>query len=100
MTREEHVFRRARSDSNNPEFHVISRREFSETPCKLVFISILYPLAQVFVYATTANTEALVHALLSMTIWVVTMFIIVLILRMSTKNTYLEDDRINVPIAV
>jgi hypothetical protein len=100
MTREEHVFRRIRADSNSPDFSVLSQRELRETPYKLVFISVLYPLAQIFVYATTANTEALVHALLSMTIWVVTMFIIVLILRTSTKNTYSEDDRINDPIAV
>jgi hypothetical protein len=99
MTREEHVFRRARADSNSPDFHIISRREISETPYKLVFISVLYPLAQIFVYATTANTEALVYALLSMAIWVVCMFMLVLILRPSSKNTNYEDE-INDPVIV
>jgi hypothetical protein len=96
MTREEHVYRRARADTNNPEFHIISQRELSEAPCKLVFISILYPMAQMFVYATTANTEALVYALLSMAIWVVSMFILVLILRPSYKNTNYEEKQTDI----
>jgi hypothetical protein len=71
MTRNEHIYRRIRSDSNNPEFDELSRREMIESPFKFMLISVCYPMIQVLMYILTGDPTAFVSAIVLFFIWIV-----------------------------
>jgi hypothetical protein len=88
MTRLEHVFRRIRSDSNSPEFKEMLRRELLDMPYKFIFVSVLYPLWLVIVYAVTGDIQILVSAVILMSIWLGMMYALVKVVRITSV---LED---------
>ena len=88
MTRLEHVFRRIRSDSNSPEFKEMLQRELLDMPYKFIFISVLYPLWLVIVYAVTGDIQILVSAVILMSIWLGIMYALVKVVRITNV---LED---------
>ena len=91
MTRLEHVFRRIRSDSNTPEFKELVRQELLNTPYKFMFVSILYPLWLVIVYAVTGDIEMLVNAVILIGIWLGIMYALVKVVRITTVVEDMED---------
>jgi hypothetical protein len=92
MTRLEHVFRRIRSDSNSPEFKEMLRRELLDMPYKFIFVSVLYPLWLVIVYAVTGDIQILVSAVILMSIWLGMMYALVKVIRITNVTEDVDEE--------
>lgn len=83
-------YRRIRSDSTNPDFDALMKREMSQAPFKFMLISIIYPMIQVCVYAITGDIAALISAFVLLVVWMLMLYCFVQIFK-NSEDVEIEE---------
>ena len=69
-----------------------SKRDLSEMLCKFTFISVLYPLLQVAVYAVTGDITALTLAFVVFLLWL--MIVLMFVFLCKNKHDQADDSEV------
>jgi hypothetical protein len=67
------------------------RRELLDMPYKFIFVSVLYPLWLVIVYAVTGDIEMLGNAVILIGIWITMMYVLVKVVRITNVIDDMDD---------
>jgi len=80
-----HIYRRIRTDSDNPNFDALIKRENAQRPYKAAVFMICYPIYQLSVYAVTGDIDTLVMAFVCFVLWAIMLYCVIELFKISDE---------------